>query len=95
MSLFYSSLPPPSKENIGQARPFSRGAPWRSPGKSPYSEKELEHQELSPKGLFILLFSENHFLPCWGISVPKYKLPSKEITTSRLIPSCSVSSMFG
>lgn len=45
--LFYSSFPLPSKERMGKARFFSKGAPWRSPGKSQSFGEELEHQELS------------------------------------------------
>lgn len=78
-----------------KAPSFSVGALWRSSGKSQSFEKELVHQELSLRGVFILLFSENHFLPRWEISLPKYKSHSKEIITSRLIPSSFVSSVFG
>lgn len=63
--------------------PSTRVPLWRSSGGSQSFEKELENQELSLRGVFIPLFSENHFLPWQGISLPKYKLPSKEITTSR------------
>lgn len=93
--LSFLCFPPLGEESLGKTRFFSKGVPWRPPGKSQSFQKELECQELSLRGLLILLYSPNHFLPRWRTGLPKHKLPSEEITASRLIRASFVCSVLG
>lgn len=61
--LFLTSVAP-SLLLARKARFFSKDVSWQSPGKR-WSFKELQHYELSLKRVFILLFSEIHFIPYW------------------------------
>lgn len=54
-------FPPFGEESMGKTSSFSKGVPWRPPGKSQSFQKELECQELSLRGVLILLYSEKSF----------------------------------